>query len=196
MRAYQSKLFEVAERQQGYFTTKQALAAGYIARTHHYHVGTGTWVREYRGIYRLAHFPPSPDGHYVLWTLWSRNRQDCPAGVFSHQTALSIHELSDIMPPKLHMTVPPGFRRNSEQPKVLVLHHSVLPESDIEPRQGYRVVRPLRAIIELLGDETESRDHLRQALQQGLSRGLITRNELRHHPERATLLELLGKDSL
>jgi hypothetical protein len=32
------RLFDLAEQQQGYFTTKQAKAAGYAKNTHPYHV--------------------------------------------------------------------------------------------------------------------------------------------------------------
>jgi len=42
----------------------------------------------------------------MLWYLWSQNRQEIPKGVYSHNTALSLHELSDLMPSKLHMTAP------------------------------------------------------------------------------------------
>ena len=192
MKSNESKLFRVAEEQQGYFTTKQAVACGYVDQNHRHHVLVGAWIREHRGIFRLAHFPASPEGQYVLWSLWSRNRQEVPQGVFSHQTALSIHELSDVMPAKLHMTVPPGFRRNPALPKVLALHRAILPASDVEQRQGYRVTHPLRAIADLLKDGSESRDRLRQALTQALSRGLITRAQLRSHPEHKALEALLG----
>jgi hypothetical protein len=53
----------------------------------------------------------------MLWYLWSQNRQEVPEGTYSHDTALSLHELSDIMPSKLHMTVPREFRRNSRIPR-------------------------------------------------------------------------------
>jgi hypothetical protein len=191
MRILEINLYAVAEEQLGYFTTKQAIAAGYTARTHHYHVGTGAWIREYRGIYRLAGFPASPEGQYVLWSLWSRNRNDIPQGVFSLQTALCINELSDVMPVKLHMTVPPGFRRNSAIPEILNLHVANIPDIDIEQRQGYRVVRPLRTIIDLLENETETLDHLRQALKQALARGLITKTEIKTHPKRKAIESLL-----
>lgn len=191
MKAFESRLDEIAVAQQGCFTTKQALAAGYAARTHHYHVGTGAWIREHRGIYRLARYPASADAEYVLWSLWSCNRQQIPQGAFSHQTALSIHELSDVMPAKMHMTVPAGFRRSVVIPKVLALHFADILESDIEQRQGYRVTRPLRAIADLLMDGTESRDRIRQALQEALARGLVTRAELNRHPDRKALAILL-----
>ncbi len=50
------QLYEIAE-QQGYFTTKQAKAAGFAENRHPYHVQIGNWMREHRGIYRLAQFP-------------------------------------------------------------------------------------------------------------------------------------------
>ncbi len=193
MKNSETKLYKIAEEQQGYFTTQQAVACGYIDQNHRHHVFSGAWVRMHRGIYRLARFPSFPDEQYVLWSLWSSGRSYEPQGVFSHQTALSIHELSDLMPSKLHMTVPSSFRRNTAIPKVLVLHRSALQKSDVETRQGYRVVRPLRAITDLLNDATESRDHLCQAMQQGLERGLITQTELRRHPEYAALQALQGR---
>jgi predicted transcriptional regulator of viral defense system len=97
------RLYEIAESQQGFFTTKQAKTAGYLEEAHVYHVKVGNWQRERRGIYRLVQFPPTERPDLVLWHLWSRNREDTPQGVFSHQTALGIFELSDINPSALHM---------------------------------------------------------------------------------------------
>lgn len=193
MKNNEFRLFKIVEEQQGYFTTKQAVACGYVDQNHRHHVSSGAWIRVYRGIYRLARFPRFPEDQYSLWSLWSRDRDGKPQGVFSHQTALSIHELSDVMPAKLHVTVPPGFRRNTAMPGVLALHRAILPESDVELRQGYRVTRPLRTITDMLLDGSESHDHLRQALQQGLERGLIAQTELRKHPEHAVLQELLER---
>src|SRR5713226_2847690 len=133
------RLYEIAEGQQGFFTTKQAKAVGFAENTHPYHVQVGNWIREYRGIYRLANFPQSERPDLMLWSLWSRNRAEAVQGVYSHATALSIYDLSDLMPEKLHMTVPTGFRRNSRIPRVLVLHYDDLPERDSEVVRGVRV---------------------------------------------------------
>ncbi len=191
----EQQLYKTAEAQQGYFTYRQAIKCGYSSPAHVYHVGTGAWIREHRGIYRLARFPAAPEGQYVLWSLWSCNLAGEPQGTYSHQTALSIRELSDVMPAKLHMTVPAGFRRNAPIPIALVLHKGNLSPADIEHRQGYAVVKPLRVIADLLREGKESPDRLRQALSQGLGRGLITRTELARHPDRVALEKLLGEKS-
>lgn len=103
------RLYEIAEEQGGYFTTKQAAAAGFGQKNHGYHVRTGNWIRERRGIYRLARFPQAERPDLMFWWLWSRNRDDMPQGVYSHETALSLYNLSDINPARLHMTVPRSF---------------------------------------------------------------------------------------
>ena len=171
-------LFEIAEGQQGYFTTKQAAAAGYQLGSQAHHAKSGNWVRVERGIYRLARFPQSSEEQLVIYALWSRNRTGELEGVYSHQTALSIHELSDVNPTKLHMTVPPTFRRRAKLPKILVLHRASLNEKDIEQRQGFAVTRPLRAIADLMAVESVSRDIVEQALTEGRQRGLLPVREV------------------
>jgi predicted transcriptional regulator of viral defense system len=172
------RLYEIAEGQQGFFTTKQAKAIGFAENTHPYHVQVGNWIREHRGIYRLASFPRGEHPDLMLWSLWSRNRAEAVHGVYSHQTALSLHDLSDVMPAKLHMTVPTSFRRNSEIPRVLVLHFADLPQSDIGVAHGVRVTRPMRTILDLLAGGEVPLAILRQALREGLRRGLIRRSEI------------------
>jgi len=171
-------LFDSAEGQQGYFTAKQAANAGYQLGSQAHHVKSGNWVRVERGIYRLALFPQSNEEQLVIYHLWSRNRAGVPEGVYSHQTALSIHELSDINPSKLHMTVPPTFRRTSKTPKILVLHRASLNEKDVLQRHGFAVTRPLRAIADLAVAESVSRDIIEQALREGRQRGLILAREI------------------
>jgi predicted transcriptional regulator of viral defense system len=171
-------LFDSAEGQQGYFTAKQAAEAGYQLGSQAYHVKSGNWVRVERGIYRLARFPQSNEEQLVIYHLWSRNRAGKLEGVYSHQTALSIHELSDVNPSKLHMTVPPTFRRTSKTPKILVLHRACLDEKDVVQRHGFAVTRPLRAIADLAVAESVSRDLIQQALREGRQRGLITAREI------------------
>lgn len=175
----QRRLFEIAEGQQGFFTAKQAKAAGFAENTHPYHVQVGNWIREHRGIYRLALFPPAQHPDLVKWALWSKNRNEVIEGVYSHQTALSLYELSDLNPAKLHMTVPTHFRRNSEIPAILVVHYADVANEDIQTAQGFKYTRPLRTVLDLIEADSVERSFLRQALRQALQRGLITRSQVK-----------------
>ena len=174
------RLFEVAQQQQGFFTTKQAKAAGFAENTHPYHVQVGNWVREHRGIYRLTLFPTAERPDLVLWALWSRNRNEEIEGVYSHHTALSLYDLSDLNPAKLHLTVPTDFRRNSDIPGILVLHYANLPDSDVQAAQGFKFTRPLRTFLDLIEADTVEQRFILQALRLAIDRGLITRQQIRN----------------
>jgi predicted transcriptional regulator of viral defense system len=169
-------LFEIVEGQQGYFTAKQAAEVGFLLGSQAHHVKAGNWVRVERGIYRLARFPRSMEEQYVIYSLWSRNRPGDPVGVYSHETALSIHDLSDANPSKLHMTVPPNFRRTASTPELLVLHRARLAKGDVERRQGFAVTRPIRTVTDIaaLGHQ----EFAEQALRDGARRGVITHRQI------------------
>lgn len=174
----QARLFEIAEAQLGLFTTKQAKSCGYAEPTHPYHVQRGHWQRERRGIYRLVLFPASDDEQFALWSLWSANRHEQPQGVFSHLTALALHQLSDAMPEKLHLTVPMTFRRFHSPPAILVLHKAELAPDEIEPRRGYSLTTPLRTLQDVAADEANPGDLIAQAARDAIRIGLIPRMKL------------------
>jgi len=65
------------------------------------------------------------DDLVVLW-LWSRR-----LGVFSHSTALSLHELSELLPDRVHLTLPLSEERRQRQtPAGLTVHYADLQEGD------------------------------------------------------------------
>jgi predicted transcriptional regulator of viral defense system len=170
----ESALFEIASAQGGYFTAIQATHAGFSEKNHLYHVRAGNWIREWRGIYRLVRFPLQDDAQYSLWGIWSLNRNGTLQGVFSHETALSLFEISDLQPEKLHMTVPRGYRRHSEIPKILILHHATIDPSECEERRGYRVTKPFRTITDIVRAQAVSPEFIRQAVTQALNKGYLT----------------------
>ncbi len=171
-------LFEIADRQQGYFTTQQAVKCGYSRTNFHRLLASGEWVKEQRGIYRLTHYPVTSHPDLVLWSLWSRNLKGEVQGVWSHATALEIHELSDAMPAKMHMTVSKHFRKWTAIPKNLVLHFNDLPKAEVIAQQGYLVTAPLRTIVDIAEEGKLSLDLIVQAIQDALRKGLISRKEL------------------
>jgi predicted transcriptional regulator of viral defense system len=178
------RLFELAAGQSGYFTTRQAAEAGYSTHLLRKHIHAGRVTRPQRGIYRLVHFPVGEHEELVTAWLWSQQ-----AGVVSHQTALSLHGLSDALPAQVHLTLPEAWRRRRFRvPAGVVLHHAdVAPEE----RSWFGPV-PTTSASRTLRDCAQSGlspELLRQAAQQALRRGLVTRGEL---AEVETALEPFG----
>jgi predicted transcriptional regulator of viral defense system len=175
-------LTALAATQGGFFTAKQAALIGYTAPKRNYHVHAGNWVRERRGIFRIASQPLPARPDLILWWLWSRNRLDQPQGTFSHQTALSLHELTDAMPARIHMTVQTGFRRGAAIPKALILHVADLVPSEVEQLDGVPVTKPLRTLIDVAISGDVPIDDLQAAFSGAARSGKITRAEI-HLPQ-------------
>lgn len=170
------KLFALAQSQGGYFTAKQAAEIGYSYPHLDYHVGAGNFERVGHGIYRLPEIALNEHDDLIRLAFWSRDRNDHPQVVASHQTALTVHDLSDLLPSKIHLTVPKTFRKKA--PKGVVLHRSTLAPTDIDEREGFMVTTPLRTILDIASDEGVSEEHLRKAIVEALDRGLVRRSSL------------------
>jgi predicted transcriptional regulator of viral defense system len=166
-------LFEVASAQDGYFTTRQAAQAGYSTQLLLKHIRAGRVERTRRGIYRLVHFPAGEHEELVTVWLWSEQ-----AGVFSHQTALALHELSDTLPAKVHLTLPRAWRsRRFRVPAGVVLHHADVASDDRAWFGAVPTTNPRRTLNDCAAEDLPP-DLLRQAVQQALRRGLVTTAEL------------------
>jgi predicted transcriptional regulator of viral defense system len=163
------RLTALAFDQAGYFTSAQALDMGYSYQSQKYHVDHGNWVRIDRGVYRFPDWPVSSDDAYVRWSLWSGDR-----AVVSHETALSVHELSDLDPGRVHLTVDQSFRRRDE---AVVLHVAELTAGDIERRGAWSVTTPVRTLLDVAQGET-AQEHLDRAVLDGLREGKLSRRAL------------------
>jgi predicted transcriptional regulator of viral defense system len=173
----QKELYRIAEVQGGYFTAKQAASLGYASNKRVYHVQVGNWLREHRGIYRLALFPEADRPDLILWWLWSRDRSDRPAGVYSHQTALSLHELTDVNPSRLDMTVPPPFRRGVPVPGILRLHYGHIADAERDVLFSVPLTNALRTVLDVWEEGSLPKAALRQAFQEAKSQGKITKKQ-------------------
>lgn len=179
----QGLLFEIADRQQGFFTIGQAHDCGYYDTNVQRYIRSGEWIKVRRGIYRLARYPMPDRPDLVEWSLWSRNKRGEIQGVWSHETALDFYDVCDIMPSKLHMTVPKHFRRSTALPPALKLYYANLAESDWIEHQGYRVTTLVRTLIDLAASRQVSDDLLEQAVQEGRRQGLLTRIHINALPD-------------
>lgn len=176
------RLFEIADWQAGYFTARQAREAGYGYRLQHYHRERGHWIPVGHGLFRMSRYPEGEDEDLVRLYLWSRDREGEPQAVVSHETALRLHGLSDLMPEKVHLSVPKGFRKRP--PIGIVLHKSDLSEADVEHRNGFRVTTPLRTVLDIARSREVSPEHLESAVRDAVARGLVRRKRLKEELSR------------
>ncbi len=163
-------LYETALAQEGHFTTQQALDAGYSSQLLVKYLNSGKIIRVRRTVYRLKHFPPGQQEDLVALWLWSDR-----AGVFSHETALMLHELSDVLPARAHLTVPAKWRRRRLQlPDGVVLHYADVPKRDRVWVGAVPVTSPARTLADCAADYV-SPDFLSSAISQALARGMVSR---------------------
>jgi predicted nucleotidyltransferase len=170
------RLFEVAESQQGYFTSAEARKLGYDYPHQHFHVKQGNWIRVDHGIYRLKKFPSAEHEHLIRWWLWSRKK-----GVMSHETAAAVYELGDLSSAKVHLTVPLGFRKRPA--RAIVLHKAKLGPSEIHRRDGVPITAPLRTVMDLAKARLDP-ERLSTVVKNAVRKGLIRSRDL---------LEILSK---
>ena len=164
------RLYETALGQEGHFTTQQALDAGYSSQLLVKYLNSGKIVRVRRTVYRLKHFPPGQQEDLVALWLWSDR-----AGIFSHETALMLHELSDVLPARAHLTVPAKWRRRRLQvPDGVVLHYADVPKRDRAWVGAVPVTSPARTLADCAADYV-SPDFLSSAISQALARGMVSR---------------------
>lgn len=176
-----SALYATAAAQAGHFTARQAAEAGYAAPLLIHHRRAGRFERVARGIYRLVHFPTGEHEDLVTAWLWSERQ-----GVVSEVTALALHQLSGVLPSRVHLTVPRAWaQRRLKAPVGVVLHHA-----DVAPgeRAWFGSV-PVTTVARTLNDCARSHlspEHLSAAARQAIARGLATVDEL---PDVAAVLQ-------
>lgn len=168
------RLFVLASSQGGYFTAAQALAVGYSYQAQAHHVSAGNWHRIERGLFRIAEWIPEPHDELVRWSLWSRGE-----GVISHQTALAVGAVGEFESPRVHLTVPPGFRKRDP---AVTLHRADLPDEDVEERIGYRLTTVTRSLIDIAAQGADE-DQLARAISEAVEQGLTTLRRLRTRAE-------------
>ena len=167
-------LYQTAQAQSGFFTTAQARAAGYSPRLLTHHAAHHRFERWGRGIYRLVHFPQLTDAEdLVVHWLWSGQ-----AGVFSHETALQLHQLSDAPPARVYMTLPLDWaKRRLRVPEGLRLYYRPVGANERVQLKGVPVTSPARTVNDC-AEAFVLPDLVQQAVEEGLERQLFEANEV------------------
>ncbi|MCK5690713.1 type IV toxin-antitoxin system AbiEi family antitoxin domain-containing protein [Myxococcota bacterium] len=171
-------LYQVAESRAGYFTTRQAAESGFSPELLIYHCKEGRLDRARRGVYRLRQFPPTEHEELAIIWLWSDQY-----GVFSHETALSLYELSDALPSKIQLTLPSKWsRRRLRVPDDVLIYHADVSENERRWMGPVPVTSPERTLRDCIEAYVQP-DLIEQALAQVETRGLVSRKELRELKE-------------
>lgn len=168
-------LYRLAESQAGYFTARQAVDSSMDRSTlrHHARPG-GRYERIKRGLFRLRHFPSSPHEHVMAAWLPLRDA----GAVVSHESALELLELSDVIPNAVHLTLPRSERGQRRRDGIQLHFPSNDPtKEEISQVQGLPVTSPERTIVDALrGTQPEQ---VEMAIHQALERGMTTPRRLR-----------------
>lgn len=167
-------LHQAAYAQDGYFTSRQAGESGFSPQLLAHHVRSGRYERVHRGLYRLSGYPGS--SHEELRAKWLA--ADGDRAVISHQSALSLHELSDILPSAVHLLVD-RRDRGLKPSKGVDLHTTSIPlaASDVVTREGMRVTSAVRSILDSASTGAQP-EQIEMAIGQALERGLTTPKQL------------------
>ena len=169
-----NRLFETAAAQDGYFSTRQAAESGYSTHLLIHHIRSGKVERTRRGIYRLVHFPTGEYASLVVPWLWSDR-----TGVVSHQTALALHQLSDVLPARTHLTLPEAWRhRRLRVPRDVELHYDDVLSSERTWFGPVPITSPRRSLNDVAKSGL-SPEQLRHAARQAIRRGLAEESDLK-----------------
>lgn len=139
-----------------------------------HHAKSGRFLRVQQGLYRLREYPSSPREDVIAaWLATGRE-----VTVVSHDSALDILGLSDVVPEVVHLTVPRERRYRSGSPGVAI-HTTTrrLGKSDVVVRDGIRVTEPARSIVDAAEAGTAP-EQIVAAVGQALDRGMATEIKL------------------
>ena len=162
-------LYRTAENQAGYFTSSQAKESGYSWERLSSSTSNSKFQRIERGVFRISLFPASPFEDMFIALLKSG-----PHAVISHDSALSVYDLSDALPGDIHITFP---RTSSRRRRGITYHTKRITQAEVTSYQGLKVTTVSRTIIDLVESGFDP-IQTKMAIDQAIDRGLMTKDEL------------------
>ncbi len=141
-------------------------------------VARGTLDAVAHGVYRVPVLPRDRYDELILARLWAKGR-----GVVSHDSALMVHELCDINPTGIHLTIPTAYRISRAGGDRYVIHHAELVDRDVTRLDAVVVTTIARTLADTI--TTVPAYLARQAVTTAAERGAIA------SADRARLLGVL-----
>ena len=167
---YWDALMDVAVDHGGYVTPALVAPLGVPAVELRKMVSRGTLESAGHGVYRVPSLPIDRYDEFILARLWAAGR-----GVISHDSALLVHELCDINPTKVHMTIPTSYRISRAGGDHYEIHHADLAERDVSRIDAVVLTTIRRTLEDVVGSVPAYL--VRQAAETARQRGAITASE-------------------
>jgi len=162
-------LYAHASAQAGYFTSPQAREHGVSWRALTHHAARGRFRRVRRGLYRFRDYPSSLYEEVVAaWLAVGPDRS-----IVSHDTALDLYDLTDLIPSSVHLIVPRA-QRGLHPPAGVTLHTTTRPlhDDEVTIREGVRLTTPERTLLDMVEAGT-ALEHTERGIQTALARGWL-----------------------
>ena len=162
------RLREIALDQHGFVTAPQANDAGVSPQLLSIMVRRGRLERVSRGVYRIGQVPVTQYAPLMQAVLWPGFPEAC----LSHDSALDVWDVSDILPNEIHVTV--GAKRRIERavPDRYVIHRENLPPSEVTWFESIPTVTTATAIRQCLATGVPTY-LIRQALERSARTGIV-----------------------
>jgi predicted transcriptional regulator of viral defense system len=131
----------------------------------------------HRGVYRFRDYPSSP--HEPVVAAWLAIGKD--VAVVSHESALDLWDLSDVIPDAVHLTVPRARRSLANRPPSGAVVHTTARDWDdgeVRRHEAIRITSPERTILDAAETGTQP-EQVEMAIAQALRRGWIDVRQLR-----------------
>jgi prepilin-type N-terminal cleavage/methylation domain-containing protein/prepilin-type processing-associated H-X9-DG protein len=170
-----SKLEQLAAKQFGYFTAKQAVSVGYVDRNHSYHLKNGNWEYIDRGLFRLPGYTDSAASLCCRWSLWSRNNAGEAQVVIGYDTALYYYNIIETEPLFIDLIAEKSFKK--QIPDCCAVHWRSFKDLGIKDLGCISLTSPLQALRDIK-EENPERPDLPLLASKATECGLITTIEL------------------
>lgn len=139
-----------AAEQHGYVTTRDARDLEIDPTQLRLLAARGRLERIGRGVYRVPVLPRGEHDQFAAAVAWSLGR-----GVISHESALVLHDLADVNPPRIHLTVPRNNHPRAAGGDMYRVHRRELVGTDVMAVDGIPVTTVARTISDCLVTGTD-----------------------------------------
>ena len=136
-------VLEIARDQHGFVRTTDLREAGIDPKRLNDYSRRGLADRLGYGIYRLHLVPHDEWDEFMHAAVWPDGR-----GVLSHETALDLHDLCDVNPNHIDVTIHKLYRTHRDVPVRYRLHPRTLDAEEVTSVNGVPIVTPARAITD------------------------------------------------